>query len=718
LPSLVLIRWLSLAAHGLTQVLALPLALGVYVAPIGLLAALSALLTGWPKAALAHTSAAFAVLFLGCVALDLVESLVAIRWRDRGQPIALRNSIGRRLLAGPTIGLPLARTSGTCAVMLLIAWGFGSSLRPGATQVLAYGAADALLAVGMLSYRLLAPDFLLRRPTSAPPAVPVPQTLSPTIAPAPVNAAPRREPATAAATPQDYGTPVAAREARLAFGGIFGMQGIKEKLLEPARAIVSGARLAGEPAPNGILLHGKPGNGKTLFAEALAGELHVPFVALTYGDVASKWIGEMPRVISNCFAYSKARAPCVLFIDEIDSFLRSREFASGSAEDLKITNTLLTEIVAIREHRVVLMGATNYLANLDSAAIREWRFDMKVEITPPDEAARIGILQAAARKYAVDLSFDEDALRYVAVRWHGYSVSRLTAVAKALPAYARSQGLRHIGVDAWLAALREVQGRSRRVPDGTKRLSELVLEPQTAATLSLIADRLRDAYRIESLGGTLPRGVLLHGAPGSGKTTVARALALECGWAYIEVSGAHLLSDPGLLEKLHAEAVELRPTVLFVDQADHVIATRQFGPHPSVAARLQSVLAGGEEHVSDVVLIVGADSIENIDPALLGGRGFDEQVALAATSSVNVARVVERWLAQKKVQLARGTRVQDLASSMVSLTVGDIEDILQRALNAAIQRTPAREHVLLALEDLGGRALMLAGLRNGRRAHA
>jgi transitional endoplasmic reticulum ATPase len=553
----------------------------------------------------------------------------------------------------------------------------------------------------MLSYRLLTPDFLLRRPTSVPVPSPVSQTHSPAISPASVRPAPRSEPATKAATSQDYETPVAAREARLTFAGIFGMDPVKQKLLEPAQAIVSGASLTGEPPPNGVLLHGRPGNGKTLFAEALAGELHVPFVALTYGDVASKWIGEMPRVISNCFFYAKANAPCVLFIDEIDSFLRSRDFASGSSEDLKITNTLLTEIVGIREHRVVLVGATNYLANLDSAAIREGRFDMKVEITPPDEVARIGILRAAARRYAAGLSFDEEALCYIAKRWHGYSVSRLSAVVKALPAYARSQGLRHIGVEAWFSVLREVQGRSRRVPAGSKHLSELVLESQTGAALSLVAHRLRDAYRIESLGGTLPRGVLLYGAPGTGKTTVARALALECGWAYFEASGVQLLSDPSLLDKLHAEAVEQRPAVLFIDQADDVITTNPFRTQSDVTARVRSVLAGGEERVSDVVLLVAANAIENVEPTLLRAGGFDEQIGLAAPASENLGLFVEQWLADKNVQLARCLRVPDLAARVDSCSFGEIDGMLQRALNRAIQRTPNGKLVTLSREDLG-----------------
>jgi hypothetical protein len=102
---------------------------------------------------------------------------------------------------------------------------------------------------------------------------------------------------------------------------------------------------------------------------------------------------------------------------------------------------------------------------------------------------------------------------------------------------------------------------------------------------------------------------------------------------YIETSGAQLLSDPGLLDKLHAEAVEQRPAVLFIDQADDVIATSPFVPQPDIAARLRSVLAGGDEHVSDVVLFAATDAIENVEPTLLRTGGFDEQIELAAPAT-------------------------------------------------------------------------------------
>ncbi|MDO8944016.1 MAG: AAA family ATPase, partial [Desulfobacterales bacterium] len=364
---------------------------------------------------------------------------------------------------------------------------------------------------------------------------------------------------------------------------------------------------AQEPAPNGILLHGEPGNGKTIFAEALAGELGVPFVELTYGAVSSKWVGEMPKMLTNCFTYARRNAPCVLFIDEVDSFIRSRDEYTNNAEDQKITNTLLTEIVSLRKHKVVLVAATNFLGKLDPAAIREGRFDYKVEITAPDEVARLGMLRHGAQKYGAHLGFEPSALESVAKRWKGFSASRLMAVAKTLPEYAKDHGIATIRYADWLGTLRAVQGARGRIPESAKALHDLVLEPTTREALALVATRLKDVHRIESMGGTLPTGVLFYGAAGTGKTAAARALAKESGWAFLSVAGPELLGDRERLPRLFAEARDLRPTLIFVDEADDVLRRRDQSMTSDVTNRLLVLMDGVEDRVPDVILVAATN---------------------------------------------------------------------------------------------------------------
>lgn len=491
------------------------------------------------------------------------------------------------------------------------------------------------------------------------------------------------------ATQEDdaYAIPFVARKSDTSFNSIFGMSAVKERLLPPAKLVLAPRLKDAEDPRNGILMFSEPGNGKTVFARALAGELDVPIIEVTYGEMSSQWVGNMPKVLSNTFAYAKRNAPCVLFIDEIDSFIKSRDLAGGSSEDLKITNTLLTEIVNLRGHQVVLMAATNYLASLDSAAIREGRFDFKVEISPPDEEARVGIIKASVAKYAAGLDVVEADSVSVAKRWNGFSVARLVAVAKALNDVASKSGKREIALAQWMAALREVQGRQGRLPADTKCLNELILDGETRTAINLVASRLKDIARVESLGGTLPTGVLFHGQSGTGKTAAVRAMAKEVGWAFLSVAGPDLLADRSKLDKLFAEAKDIRPTIIFIDEADDILRNRQFSSSPDMVNKLLTIMDGAEDRVKDVVWVAATNHPDQIDPALLRSGRFTEKVLFGAPPPDEVPRHISKWLKKRNIALSGELDAFDIAEGLVGQTIADIEGVLQYALNAAIART-------------------------------
>lgn len=343
------------------------------------------------------------------------------------------------------------------------------------------------------------------------------------------------------------------RKPRLNFSKLHGMRALKQRLLEAANPIVARKKKGDtQDARNGILLFGPPGNGKTGVAEALAGELGLPLLMLDYSKVVSQWVGETPRRLAAGFKQAKSLGPCVLFIDEIDSFAVSRDAgASRSQEADNIVNLLLTELVNIRQFPVVVVAATNRLEKLDAAAIREGRFDFKIEVTAPDEEARIGLLQDAVAKHGTGLLIDPDAVREAAKRWDEFSAKRLIAVGEELPGYAKETGAKEIGFAQLQAILRRVQGRKGRLPESTKGISDLVLREETAVAVQSVANRIRDPLRIERLGGTLPGGVLFHGPAGTGKTAVARALAKETGWAFLLMYSFMILPALGTVVPRH-----------------------------------------------------------------------------------------------------------------------------------------------------------------------
>jgi transitional endoplasmic reticulum ATPase len=486
----------------------------------------------------------------------------------------------------------------------------------------------------------------------------------------------------------DVGAPSPARVSRprLRFEGIYGNEAIKERLGEAAQKIVA-ARRGNRVPRNGIILFGQPGNGKTIFAEALAGELKLPLVTVTYADVASMWVGAKSEALRGAFGRAIAAQPSVLFIDEIDSFIADRtEVARGVKEDHDLTNAMLTMLVDIRRHKVIVLAATNYMDRLDAAAVREGRFDFKVEITPPDEAARIGLLRKGLADNLPGASIDGGVLERVARRWIGFSVKRILSVAEELPAYLRAVGRSEPEFGDFMGALRQLQGQRGVTPENVKPLSDLVLSSRTRGSLDLIAGRMADPEYTERHGGTLPTRVLFMGPPGTGKTAACKALANEIAWAFLPTTGADLARDTKGLEALYAKAKDLRPTLIFIDEADELLRDRAFSGGTEATNKLLTLMDGVGDRVRDVVWIAATNHPDQIDPALLRGGRFAEKVVFDMPSASDLVTYVSAWCTQKRIALEPGLTAVQVARHLGESSIANAEAILQAAVNRAIAR--------------------------------
>ena len=490
---------------------------------------------------------------------------------------------------------------------------------------------------------------------------------------------------------------------------ISGNEPVKLRLKDAAQAILEARK--GQRAPrNGILLHGEPGNGKTALAEALAGELRLPLVTLTYADVASHWVGQKSTRIRAAFEQARREQPCILFIDEVDSFLESRDGRSdGTKEDRDVVNALLTLMVDIRQCRVILVAATNHLDRLDSAGIREGRLDFKVEITPPDLPARIGILRKGLADHLPRQRVDDSVIELVAQRWNGFSVKRILAVTEELPAYLQAKGATQVGFDELMGALRQLQGQRGHVPENVTPLSDLVFSAGTREMLELIAARMSDPAHTERHGGTLPTGVLFFGPPGTGKTAACKALAHAIGWAFLPATGAELARDPDRLEALYTKAKDLRPTVIFIDEADELLRDRQFSASTAATNKLLTLLDGVGDRVRDVAWIAATNHPEEIDPALLRGGRFSEKVVFDLPSASDLALYLRRWLDRKGVALEPGLDGQRISALIGESSIANAEAILQAAVNRAVARreTPMR----IRLQDVERAVASVHGTR-------
>lgn len=468
------------------------------------------------------------------------------------------------------------------------------------------------------------------------------------------------------------------------FASIHGNEAVKQRLLDAGLAITARRKEGAKPR-NGILLHGLPGNGKNAFAEALAGELKLPIHQLSFADVASQWVGEKSARVRAAFDQARRAQPCLFFIDEIDSFIEARDGRNdGVKEDRDLVNAMLTLLVDLRRERVVIVAATNHLDRLDAAGVREGRFDYKIEITPPDEPARLGLLRKGLKENADDVQADEAELAAVAKRWNGFSSKRILAVTEELPNVLG--GRRRVTFDDFMAALRQLQGQRGHVPEQGKTLDELVLEPSTRDVIDQLVARMEDPERTERLGGTLPTGVLFTGPPGTGKTATCRALAKRLGWAFLTATGSDLARDPKKLESLYAKAQDLRPALVFIDEGDELLRSREFSQSTDGTNKLLTLMDGVGDRVRDVVWIAATNHPDQIDSALLRGGRFTEKVRFTKPSAETLAAFVAKWLSDRKVQLAGELTAGGVATAIGNESIANVEAVLQAAVNRAVAR--------------------------------
>lgn len=506
---------------------------------------------------------------------------------------------------------------------------------------------------------------------------------------------------------------------KVTFASLYGNDELKESLLGAGREWR-------EESKNGILLSGSPGTGKTVFAEALAAELGLGFMKVTFGDVASKWINQSTEQMVLAFTEAMAQQPVMLFIDEVDSLLKSRDAGHNYEEYERMVTTFLDKAVALRGTNVLLVAATNYLDRLDDAAIREGRFDFKIEVPLPDAAARRGLLTTGLEK--MHCATDTETMDRLTRRWGGFNVPRLIDCAEGAAKLARADAGRSefpgnqepnapvsVVFDHFYRALRKIQGRKGGAPEGAKRLSEMFLDREIADKLASLATQLVDVDKVERLGGSLPKGVLFCGLPGTGKTATAMALARECGWSFITRTGRELLAD-GAVDKLAKEASDLRPAIVFLDEADDILGDRRGSPYKAATNELLVLIDGANGMLHDVVWVAATNNPESMDTAARRGGRFGQKIEFGPPSEATAMRLIMDWVIRKradksiKIAVPADQWATQVYPALRGLTPSDVYQALESANNTAItdnlrkhtSRTVTAAHVKQAVADLKG----------------
>jgi transitional endoplasmic reticulum ATPase len=459
-------------------------------------------------------------------------------------------------------------------------------------------------------------------------------------------------------------------------------------------------------APKGVLLYGPPGTGKTLLARAVAAESRVHFIHLNGPEIMRKFYGESEAKLREVFEEAARHAPAILFIDEIDAVAPKRTEVVGEVEKRVVAQLLSLMDGFVARGQVIVIGATNIPEVLDPALRRPGRFDREIEIGVPNTQARLQILRIHTR--AMPLASDVN-LQEIAEHSHGFVGADLEALCQevgmialrgflaAYPLETDSADLDALKVtrEDFLAGLKEVEPSATRefyIEKSTSKFASLGGLNEIKRLLDSVIEHshVRDEI-YEQVGLAPPRGILLAGPSGTGKTAMARALSGEKELPLIAIDGPQLYSkwlgeSERALREVFKKARRAAPCILFFDTIDAIapkFGADQFGT--DVYQRILSQLLREIDNLRDVkgvILLAASNRPERIDPALLRSGRFDYILQLAKPDAADRAAIMR--LCCRRVPVASDVDFDEFSARLEGLTGADIESLCKKATLMAI----------------------------------
>ena len=472
----------------------------------------------------------------------------------------------------------------------------------------------------------------------------------------------------------------------------------------------------GIEAPKGVLLYGPPGTGKTLLAKAVANESQAHFISISGPEIMSKFYGESEARLREIFKEAREKAPSIIFVDEIDSIAPKREEVTGEVERRVVSQMLSLMDGLEARGKVIVIAATNRPNAIDPALRRPGRFDREIEIKVPDKKGRKDILLIHSRN--MPLAADEQEypvdIDKIASVSHGYVGADLEYLCKEaamkclrrllpvldlqeekLPPETLDKLI--VNHDDFQKALIEVTPSGMREvfienPDVSWEevggLEDVKRELQEAVEWPMKYPGLYD-----KLGHKMPRGILLHGPSGTGKTLLAKAVATQSEANFISVRGPELLSkwvgesERGIRE-IFRKARQAAPCIIFLDEVDALVPRRGSGGSNShvtenVVSQILTEIDGLEE-LNNVLIIAATNRLDIVDEAFLRPGRFDRIIKVPNPDEKGRQHIFE--IHTKSKPLASDAKISEIVKLTDNFSGAEIAAVANRAAIAALRR--------------------------------